>query len=149
MSPSVLQYGAIGIGLAVLAYTAAALKQELARSKPRPEGRNLILMFMAFSLVAFAIATYIELTKQRMSVEHQRQIDDVEHQKQMDKIGRLVSALDANLGGKYQTAVTEIPDITIRKNLEYFEDALCIDIRKLKGEIFRSEESQCKLSTEP
>jgi len=138
ISVNVLQYGAIGIGLAVLAYTAAALKQELARPKPRPEGRNLILMFMAFSLVAFCIATYIEIQKENANLDSQKQIAE---------IGNIVSSLDANLGGKYQASLDreDVPP-SVKQDLLYFESQLCRNVKALKKLLYGTTESQCRLS---
>jgi hypothetical protein len=151
---SILQYGAIGLGLAVLAYTAIVLKQELARQKPRPEGRNLILIFMAFSFVAFGILTYLE------NVDHQKQIDamnvdrqnlidamNVDRQKQIAEIGNLVNNIDANLGSKYQSAVNDIPSSLskIKETLKNYENQVCQDVKALKKSLYGKEESQCVL----
>jgi AIR synthase related protein, N-terminal domain len=65
----VLKYGAMGIGLAVLVYTAALLRQELAKPEPRVEARRLILIYMAFSLIAFGIAAFIELREKSMAAD--------------------------------------------------------------------------------
>jgi hypothetical protein len=127
-SISVLQYGAIGIGLAVLAYTATMLKLELARTKPRPEGRNLILTYMAFSIIAFGIATYIEIKKQNAPFES------------------IVSSLDANLGAKFQSVVRNAP-ASIKDDLIYYENRLCLDVKALKKVLYDNEETQCKLSS--
>lgn len=136
INASILQYGAIGIGLAVLAYTAAILKQELARSKPRPEGRNLILMFMAFSLISFALAAYLEIAKQ------DRSRDD---QQKFSAIGVIASSLDANIGGKYQAAARNAPS-PLREDLQYFENNLCRDVKKLKKLLNGNEQTQCVIS---
>jgi hypothetical protein len=121
----------------VLAYTAAALKQELALPKPRPEGRNLILMFMAFSLIAFGIATYIEIEKRRT---------DVDSLNKLGTVRNILSSNDANLGGKYQLAVSQAPE-SIKSTLQYFEDNLCRDVKKMRLVLDNVDQSQCTLSS--
>ena len=137
MMISVLQYGAIGIGLAVLAYTAGLLRQELRRPRPRPEGRNLILMFMAFSLVAFGIATYIEIKKQTTNLDIH---------KKFAAIDRIVGQLDADLGGKSLASIGNISDARLQKDLTYFENVLCVNVKELKVLLEDKGNSRCTLS---
>ena len=123
-----LKYGAIGIGLVVLTYTAQLLRQELKRHSPRPEARNLITIFMLFSLAAFCIATYIEL-REKAGV-----------------IAAIASSMDSNLGGKFEASVRQNPD----HNLLYFTDQLCIDVRNLKAAIgVDSQHTTCRLHGRP
>lgn len=123
----VLQFGAIGIGLAVLAYTASLLRLELAKPVPRTEARNLILMYMAFSLVAFGLAAYIEIEKRR------------------GDIAEIASGIDARLDDKHKAAVESAP-AQIKETLIFFDNALCRDLKTLKKMLSGSEDSHCKIS---
>jgi hypothetical protein len=105
----VLKWGAMGLGLAGLAYTAELLRQELKRREPRREARYQILTFMLFSLALFCIGTFLELRKES------------------GQIAEIVSSMDAHLGDKFADAI---------KNRHYdtlvdFTDELCIDVRKV------------------
>ena len=129
MTIGLLEYGAIGIGLAVLAYTAALLRQELAKPTPRREARRLILTFMAFSLIAFCIAAFIELREKAMSQKS-------EATALASRVAVIAASLDGNLGGKFQAAVRSLPDGSLEKrNLVYFTNALCSDVKNLKTAI--------------
>jgi hypothetical protein len=124
-----LKFGAIGIGLAVLAYTAALLRQELARPTPRREARNLILTFMAFSLVAFCIAAFIEIREKSISQYS-------ETKELASRVASIASSLDSNVGSKFQTTVEGLPDGSREKNdLKYFTNVLCSDVKNLKAAI--------------
>jgi hypothetical protein len=137
---NVLQFGAIGLGLAVLAYTAAALRQELARPTPRPEGRNLILMFMAFSLGAFGIATYLEIKKQTLIRENQQQLSEMAQE---------VSHIDANLGDKFGALVHHVSGSDVQVQLRGYQQHLCTSVRQLRTLLQMSGPSQCRLPDEP
>jgi len=63
-----LKYGARWLGLAILIYTGALLKLELLPFPPRNEARNLILIYMGFSLIAFAGGGYLESPNQSASM---------------------------------------------------------------------------------
>lgn len=139
MPPDVLKYGAIGIGLAVLFYTAGLLKSELAQKQPRPEARNLILMYMAFSLGAFGIATFIELEKGKT---------DLDAQHRLDQIGGLVHSLDDNLGGKNLAIVQEVPEPT-KSNIKAFERPICKNIQDMKALLGDASETTCVAALKP
>jgi hypothetical protein len=125
----VLKYGAIGIGLAVLAYTAALLKQEIAKPTPRREARNLILTFMAFSLLAFCIAAFIELREKSMAENSQAK-------SLAARVAIVAGSLDTNIAAKFQATAKGLPNGSPEKdNLIYFANALCSDIKKLKTEV--------------
>ena len=134
----VLKFGAIGIGLAVLAYTAGLLRQELAKPTPRREARNLILIFMAFSLVAFCIAAFIELREKSIS-------QNSETKNLASRVATIASSLDSNVGGKFQTTVKGLPDGSPEKNnLIYFTNILCGDVKNLKAAVGEdSEHTSC------
>jgi len=116
-----LKAGAIGIGLAILVYTAALLKQELAKPEPRPDAKSLILTFMAFSLVLFGIATFIELRERSGTI-----------------IG-IVNGMDANLGGKEQAAVQSLD----RNALKFFDNELCKRVKDLRSFVGEDGSSEC------
>jgi hypothetical protein len=93
-------------------------------------------MFMAFSLVAFSIATYIELEKRHA---------DIDSLNKLSEIRNILSSIDANLGGKYESAVRDAPD-SIRRNLQFFEDNLCKDVKRMKVLLNDGNQSQCTIS---
>jgi hypothetical protein len=115
------KYGAFGTGAAVLAYTAALLKQELSKPTPRRAARDLILTFMAFSLVAFCIAAMLQNSDATALAS---------------RIAVIASSLDSNVGGKFQATVRSLPDESPeKKNLVYFTNVLCSDVKDLKTAI--------------
>lgn len=119
----VLKYGAMGLGLAGMAYTAELLRQELKRREPRQEARYQIVTFMLFSLALFGIGTYLELRKES------------------GHIAEIASSMDAHLGDKFADAI---------KNKHYdtlvdFTDELCRDVRNLKAAIGDSHDTKCRL----
>jgi hypothetical protein len=123
------KYGAFGTGAAVLAYTAALLKQELSKPTPRRAARDLILTFMAFSLVAFCIAAFIELREKAM-------LQNSDATALASRIAVIASSLDSNVGGKFQATVRSLPDESPeKKNLVYFTNVLCSDVKDLKTAI--------------
>jgi hypothetical protein len=82
-------------------YTASLLRQELAKPTPRREARNLILTFMAFSLVAFCIAAFIELREKSM-------LQNSETKNLASRVATIASSLDSNVGGKFQATVKRV-----------------------------------------
>ena len=128
MTAELLKYGAIGIGLAALAYTAALLKQELEKPTPRREAKELILTFMAFSLLAFCLAAFIEICEKAMA-------QNSEATALASRIAVVARSLDSTLGDKFQTAVKSLNVSHERDNLVYFTNALCSDVKHLKTAI--------------
>src|ERR1700726_4101669 len=102
-----LKYGALTIGLAVLAYTAALLKIEIAKSHPRAEARNLILMYMGFSLFAFGLAVFLELKKDKSATEFQALSSTVREN---------IATLDTLVDLKSATSVSNLPDSVDTEN---------------------------------
>jgi hypothetical protein len=62
-----LSFGALGLGLAVLAFAANLLRLELKNEHPRKEAYPLIFSFMLFSLVAFGTSVYLELQEREIA----------------------------------------------------------------------------------
>lgn len=114
-----LQFGAIGIGLAILAFGARLLTAELKRDPPRPEGRNLIVIFMAFSLIAFGISAFIELQKQG----NERAEKAAE-----SNVRQSVAALDAHLSDKETAGFATQLDGQGKLELTAYENKLCQDL---------------------
>ena len=116
---AVLQFGAIGIGLAILAFGGRLLTAELKRDPPRPEGRNLIVIFMAFSLIAFGLSAFIELRKQGNELAQKAAESDVRQS---------VAALDAELGDKETAGFGQQLDGQGKLELTAYENKLCKDV---------------------
>jgi hypothetical protein len=76
---------------------------------------------MPFSLVAFCIATFIELRERSATI-----------------IG-IVNSMDANLGGKEQAAVRSLDE----RNLVYFDNRLCEKIQELGKFVGETGSTQC------
>lgn len=124
----VLKYGALGIGLAILIYTAELLRQELKRREPRREARNLIITFMLFSLAAFSIATYLELKEKWTTSD----------------IATIAGSMDTNLGGKFAAFVKDDHSRN-HDTLLYFTDQLCSNVQALKSAIGDKRPTTCDL----
>jgi hypothetical protein len=123
----VLKYGAIGIGLAVLAYTAGLVRQELGRrGGPRREAQRLILTVMLFSLAAFGISAFIELGEKSLEAVARAELIKAD-------VRGIAQALDAYLGGKFQASVKSLEEGTPEKNnLIYFTNMLCDQVTELE-----------------
>ncbi len=134
----VLKAGALGIGLVALVYAAALLRQELAKPSPSRAARNLILTFMAFSLLAFCIAAFIEIREKEMA-----QSSDAKTL--ASRVAIIATSLDRNLGDKFQITVKGLPlGSHERDQLIYFTNDLCRDVKKLKAEVGEdSEQTSC------
>jgi hypothetical protein len=142
----VLKYGALSIGALILVYTAGLLTIELKRDVPRPEGRNLILMFMVFCVVAFAIAGGLEfLGKEKQVADLQIQLNtkdsDCDGEKAtvkeqcettaISKMATLVSdvmipasSMDASLDAKLNENFSDLEPDQLRR-LENYERGIC------------------------
>jgi hypothetical protein len=101
MTTDFLKYASIGIGLAVLAYTAALLTQELTKPTPRSAAAYLILTFMAFSLGIFCIAAFLELREKEM-------VQNSGTHALASSVAEIAASLDANLGTKFQATVRSL-----------------------------------------
>ena len=142
----VLQYGAIGIGLIVLGYSAVLLKQELSLSRPRAQACALIFSFMVFSLFSFGIATYVAIEQRRLNAaDTERQIAESITAKKIADAGKITRAIDAHLGDKYAAAIGSAP-APQKERLKEFGDLLCNNLKELKGVLSGNEDTQCKVS---
>lgn len=130
-----LKYGAISIGVLILGYTAAMLKAELNRPAPRPEARNLILMFMAFSLVAFAGAGYLEYLKQASSRDIER-----------NQIAGIVGQLDTRLDDKERAEFSQGFTTDQQDQFRHYTDTLCMKIKELRKILDPDRPTDCRVS---
>jgi hypothetical protein len=67
-----LSFGALGIGLAILAY-AASLVSTVLKGPPVKGTKSLVFTFMAFSLVAFGTSVFLELKEREIGSEFDSQ----------------------------------------------------------------------------
>jgi hypothetical protein len=159
-SPELLQAGAIGIGLAILGYTGALLKQELSRPHPRAESRTLIVIYMAFSLIAFAGAGYIELTEKKggdelaaaKSALNSEQANSASLMKerdnfktQLDGIIGQIGRIDESVGLKYAVEVQHLPDTPQRANLILFTNSVCRTVTDMMRQLVPPKIATCQI----
>jgi hypothetical protein len=144
----ILSYGVSGIALAMIFYSGVLLKQELDRPAPRPSARNLILIFMAFCIIVGGGVFAAESAKRRTENEAAASVQAQEHKATLSNIATLVSEIDANLGGKYQVAIDQIPDQNTKRQLIYFENELCRSVRDLKAVLMVNGDTRCRIEGE-
>lgn len=137
IDPSILQWGALGLGLAILVFTGDLLRRELAKSKPRPEGRNLILMFMTFSVVLFGFAIYLELQKSNFELQRTNSAT-------LNEIAQHVSEIDANMGDKYTRVVEDVRDDALQRRILDFEVSACKEVKAIFVVLARPGAAQCR-----
>ncbi|MDE1993167.1 MAG: hypothetical protein KGI75_11745 [Rhizobiaceae bacterium] len=131
-----LKFGAISIGVLILGYTAAMLNAELRRPAPRPEARTLILMFMAFSLVAFAGAGYLEYLKQSS-------VRDVER----NQMAGIVGELDTRLDDKERAEFSQDFNEDQQKQFTHYTDTLCEKVKELRRILTPDKTTACRVSS--
>lgn len=121
-----LKYGALGIGAIILFYTAGLLKQELSRDEPRPAGRNLILLFMAFCIFAFVLSGLLEIYAKTGIAEQERRANS--------NLVSAVNLLDAYLGEKLKQTISELAPSPEKTKLEYYDLQICEQLKAIREE---------------
>lgn len=132
-----LKFGAISVGVLILGYTAAMLNAELKRPLPRPEARTLILMFMAFSLAAFAGAGYLEYLKQASS-------RDADRNQMAGIVGELDTRLDDKERAEFSQDFTEAQEEQFR----HYTDALCGKVKELRKILDPTKATACRVASQ-
>jgi hypothetical protein len=107
--------GAMAIISGVLVYSSTLLASELKLPKIRPAARNMIYVFMGFSLACLLVAVGLEIWK----VSHDA---DVQVQ---------VTAIDTALDGKIKNEINCIQDATKRRKFITFTDEICKGVKNL------------------
>jgi hypothetical protein len=121
-----LKYGALGIGLAVLFYTATLLRQELVRKgDPRPEARKLIWTYMAFSLALFGVAVFLEIKSLAADV------------------AGIARGMDDRLDAKFKMAIKHVADPGLKDTLEDNTTQLCDYLIELRTRVGIKEAPKC------
>jgi len=156
----VLKYGALGLGLVIVVYTAALLKQELARDPPRREARWLILTYMGFGLMAFLGAGYLELAERRATADIDTiktdlqkttaqaktlETDNAKMKAMLDAIANGVRGIDVSIGDKYMVEVRSLPDGAQKQDLIYFTNSICRQVTEIMKAMQPPRSVQCQV----